>query len=56
MANWTDFARQSVLDLGYTLNPDGSLSSSKPNLLTINNGAHYGVGLEEFREKCRELA
>lgn len=55
MANWTDFARQSVLDLGYVMNDQGELSSTKPNLLTINNGAHYGVGLEEFRKKCRAL-
>ena len=55
MANWTDFARQSVLDLGYVMNAQGELSSSKPNLLTITNGAHYGIGLEEFKERCNKL-
>ncbi len=55
LANWVEHVREAVIDLGYVMNAQGELSSTKPNLLTINNGAHYGVGLEEFREKCGEI-
>jgi adenylate kinase family enzyme len=55
MSNWTDFARLAVACLGYKLEVDGSLSSDKSNLLTLNNGAYYGIGLEQFRQNCRRL-
>lgn len=55
LTNWIEHVREAVLDLGYTLGLEGELISTKPNLLTINNGKHYGVGLEEFKENVKEL-
>lgn len=50
------FAAKSLFTLGFTMNDKGEMLSTVSNCFVVNNGAHYQIGLDDFRSNATKFA